>query len=320
MKTTDVAALGELLIDFSGEGNGAQGNPLFEANPGGAPCNVLAMLAKLGRKTAFIGKVGADPLGRMLKKTAAALGIDTACLYEDPEVPTTLAFVHNAPDGERSFSFYRNPGADVMLRSEEVREDVIAGARIFHYGTLSMTHPGVREATERAVALAEKHGLLRSFDPNFRFALWRDEKKLYESAAFGLAHCDILKIADDELCRFTNTEDPDRAVGMLRERYPIRLITVTMGRGGSTAYCRGGRVHVPAFPTVGTVDTTGAGDTFCACVLNGILESGMQNLSEETLRGILRFANAAAAIVTTRKGALTVMPSREEILRLMEKS
>lgn len=139
-RNIDVVALGELLIDFTECGENIQGNLILEANPGGAPCNLLAQLTKLGNKTAFIGKVGNDRLGKILIARVSELGIDTTSLYQDKEVHTTLAFVHTLPDGDRDFTFYRNPGADMMLTEEEIPEGVINNARIFHFGTLSMTH------------------------------------------------------------------------------------------------------------------------------------------------------------------------------------
>ncbi|MBR7070992.1 MAG: carbohydrate kinase [Clostridia bacterium] len=316
-KSFDVIALGELLVDFSGAGRSAQDNMLFEANPGGAPCNVLAMLAKLGKKTAFIGKVGQDFLGNMLKDKVQSLGIDTTCLYADNSVPTTLAFIHNAPDGEREFSFYREPGADTMLCEQEISEEMIAGSKIFHYGTLSMTHSSAAAATERAVALAQKHGLLLSFDPNLRFNLWQNEDVLAQAVSFGLTHCDILKISADELCWFTKESDLQTAVKRLRAQYAISLIVVTDGKNGSDAYYQDIAVHTEAFLRTDTVDTTGAGDTFCGCLLNGILENGGSDLNRERLTKMMRFASAASALITTKKGALCVMPDGDAIRKLL---
>ena len=316
MKTIDVTALGELLIDFTDSGLSPQGNPLMEANPGGAPCNVLAMLAKLGRKTAFIGKVGNDLFGRQLRQAVEAVGIDTRNLLMDDEVHTTLAFVHKKPDGDRDFSFYRDPGADIMLRAEEVDERLIADSRIFHFGSLSLTHPAVREATHRAVALAKEHGCLISFDPNLREPLWRTLDEAREQIAWGLGQCDVLKISDNEIRWFTGVEDFDEAVRALRRDYDIPLILLSKGPDGSSAYCGGKRVDASPFLMENTIETTGAGDTFCACILNGVLEHGPEP-DEEKLSAMLRFANAAAALVTTRKGALRVMPAREEVEALI---
>lgn len=187
MKNFDVVALGELLIDFTENGKSAQGNMTYEANPGGAPCNVLAMLNKAGRKTAFIGKVGQDLFGNKLKATLDEVGIDTSNLIIDEDARTTLAFVETFPDGDRDFSFYRNPGADMMLRKEDLHEDLIRDAKIFHYGTLSMTHDGVREATKKAIDIAKESGAILSFDPNLRPPLWKTLDDAKEQVAYGLS-------------------------------------------------------------------------------------------------------------------------------------
>ncbi|MBP5253917.1 MAG: carbohydrate kinase [Lachnospiraceae bacterium] len=316
----DVVALGELLIDFTEAGTGPQGNPLWEANPGGAPCNVLAMLAKLGHRTAFIGKVGQDVYGEQLRNAAAEAGICTDALLTDPDVHTTLAVVHRRADGDRDFSFYRNPGADMMLRKDEVPPELLSDTRIFHFGTLSMTHRGVRGATKAAVRMARKAGALLSFDPNLRPPLWASPEDARTCIDWGLQHCDILKISDGELFFMTGETDFDCGAAMLQERYPkIRLMNVTAGPDGSHCYYGTDQVFVPAFRLGGTVDTTGAGDTFCACVLHHVLASGLEHLlMEDRVREMLRFANAAAYLVTTKKGALRSMPDRAEIERILE--
>ena len=320
MKTTDVTALGELLIDFTQNGTSEQGNSLFEANPGGAPCNVLAMLSKLGHKTAFIGKVGKDSFGKQLKKVLAEVGIDATYLYMDDEIHTTLALVHTFADGDRDFSFYRNPGADMMLTEEEIPEDLIRDSKIFHFGTLSMTHEGVRNATKKALDIAKKSGCIISFDPNLRPPLWDSLETAKEQVLYGLNYCDILKISDNEIQWLTGEEDYTLGVQWILERYQIPLILVSMGREGSRAYYKGEMVEVSAFLQKNTIDTTGAGDTFGGCILHFICEYGLENLTKEQLKEMLCFANTAAAIVTTRKGALGVMPTKEEIENLMKLS
>lgn len=317
MKTYDVTALGELLIDFTENGISTQGNPVLEANPGGAPCNVLAMLNNLGKKTAFIGKVGKDAFGEMLAREVENSGTDIRNLVFDETVHTTLAFVHTKPDGDRDFSFYRNPGADMMLRREEVMEDVIKNSRIFHFGTLSSTHEGVREATRHAIDVAKQNGLLVSFDPNLREPLWASLDDAKEEIAYGLSKCDILKISDNEVEFMTGTDDYEKGAAIIRERYGIPLMFVTLGREGSRAYYKDLAVEVPPFLQEHTIETTGAGDTFEACALNYVLEHGMENLSAEDLTNLLTFANAGASIITTRRGALRVMPHAEEIQQLI---
>ena len=316
-KTFDVTALGELLIDFTENGNSSQGNPLMEANPGGAPCNVLAMLERLGKKTAFIGKVGKDMFGTQLKTAVEEVGIDTRNLIMDENCHTTLAFVHTYPDGDRDFSFYRNPGADMMLTEEEIPEELILETRIFHFGTLSMTHEKVRRATKKAVAIAKQAGAIISFDPNIREPLWNSMDEAREQVLYGLGQCHILKISDNEIQWLTGKNDYTEAVKWIREKYDIPLILVSMGKEGSRAYYQDRMVEKAPFINENTIETTGAGDTFCACVLHYICKHGLENLTEKNLKEMLTYANAAASIITTRKGALRVMPRPEEIEALI---
>lgn len=314
MKKFDVTALGELLVDFTENGISAQGNTLLEANPGGAPCNVLAMLKNLGKKTAFIGKIGNDALGKMLKKTVEDQGICIDNLVEDEEIHTTLAFVHSDKDGDRSFSFYRNPGADLMLQWEEINVDFLVNTKIFHFGTLSMTEEEIKNVTKKAVQKAKENGVLISFDPNFRPPLWKDMEDARQQMWYGIGQCDILKISDDEILFLTGTKDIDEGIARIREKSHAKLICATMGKNGSKVYYKGKTVFGRPFLRKDTIEATGAGDTFMACVLNTVLEKGLEQLTQESLTEMLLFANAASSIITTRKGALKVMPQRQEIL------
>ena len=311
-KRFDVAALGELLIDFTESGLSPQGNPLLEANPGGAPCNVLAMLKKLGKSCAFIGKVGEDRFGYELKDVVSEAGICTDGLLFDKNARTTLAFVKTAPNGDRSFSFYRNPGADMMLTEEELPMDIIRNCRIFHFGTLSMTHPGVREATKKAVSAAKEAGALISFDPNLRPMLWDDAEVMKEQVLYGLSVCDILKIADNEIEFLTGSQE-NEGIEQLKKLAPhCKIMNVTYGAKGSLNAGPEGTVFVPAVSLGGTIETTGAGDTFCACIINYVLEHGTE-LTWDQRTKMLKYANAAAYIVTTKKGAIRSMPDPAEV-------
>ena len=312
-KNYDVTALGELLIDFTENGVSGQGNPMFEANPGGAPCNVLAMLARLGYRTAFIGKVGRDCFGDQLRSAIEEAGISMEHLLTDQEIHTTLAIVHTFPDGDRDFSFYRNPGADMMLTEDEIPEDTIRNSRIFHFGTLSMTHEGVRAATRKAVHIAEQSGCILSFDPNLRPPLWNSLEEAKEQTLWGLEHCHILKISDNEITWLTGKEDYTEGARWIYSRYHIPLILVSMGKEGSRAYYGDIMAEAAPFLRADTVESTGAGDTFCGCMLSGVLEKGLEGLTQEDLREMLTFANSAASVITTRRGALKVMPDRDEI-------
>ncbi|MBQ6995801.1 MAG: carbohydrate kinase [Lachnospiraceae bacterium] len=318
-KKYDVVALGELLIDFTENGISTQGNSVFEANPGGAPCNVLAMLQKLGHGTAFLGKVGDDIFGHRLCNVLDEVGIDRSGLIIDREVRTTLAFVETKPDGDRDFSFYRNPGADMMLREEELQEDLLKEARIFHFGTLSMTHDPVRLATKKAIKIAKEAGAILSFDPNLREPLWDFLEDAKECVREGLSVCDILKISDNEIQWFTGKEDYTEGVRMIQEEYKIPFILLSMGKEGSRAYYKDRIVEVKPFLQENTIETTGAGDTFGGACLHYILEHGLSDLQEEQLKEMLTFANAAASIITTRRGALRVMPTQIEIEQLVQR-
>ena len=245
----DVVALGELLIDFTENGVSNQGNGLFEACPGGAPCNVLAMLRKTGKSCAFVGKVGDDMFGKLLRDTIEEAGINADNLIMDAYIPTTLAFVKTFANGDRDFSFYRKPGADMMLTAEELPPEIIENAKIFHFGTLSMTHPGIRAATVKAIELAKQGSALISFDPNLRPPLWDDLEEARKQIAWGLGKCDILKIADNELLFMTGEKDFVKGAAILHAQYPnIKVLNVTAGADGSYSFDgatdRGRRVEV----------------------------------------------------------------------------
>lgn len=319
-KKYDVVALGELLIDFTENGVSSQENKIYEANPGGAPCNVLAMLTKLKKKTAFIGKVGDDQFGYVLKNALDEISINSDNLIFDKEVHTTLAFVHTLADGDRDFSFYRKPGADMMLKEEEVSEELIKSSKVFHFGTLSLTDECAKKATKKAIRIAKDNNLIISFDPNLREPLWDSLEDAREQIVFGLTQCDVLKISEEELEFVTGIKDIYEAVQVLKNKYKITLILVTRGKNGSVAFYKDLHVEKPAFIQKNTVEATGAGDTFCACAINYVLENGLDNLKEADLEELLIFANAAAALITTKKGALRVMPGQREVLELIKNS
>lgn len=316
-KKYDVVALGELLIDFTQNDISFQGNKLYEANPGGAPCNVLAMLTKLGNKTAFIGKVGNDQFGYTLKAALDEVNINCDNLIFDNEVHTTLAFVHTFKNGDRDFSFYRKPGADMMLKVEDINEDLIKNSKVFHFGSLSLTDENIREATKKAICIAKENNLIITFDPNLRVPLWKSLENAKKQILFGMTKCDILKISEEELEFVTGINNIYEAVEKLRSQYMIQLILVTIGEGGSIAFYKNIQVKRHAFIQEKTIETTGAGDTFFACIINYVLEYGLDKLSESSLADMLTFANAAASLITTKKGALRVMPEKQEVLNFL---
>ena len=320
-KTIDVVALGELLIDMTNNGKSANDNDMFEANPGGAPCNVLAMLKRHGHNVSFIGKVGNDMFGRKLKATLEEVGIGTTNLLMDNEVHTTLAFVETFPDGDRDFSFYRNPGADMMLTKDEIDVDLIRNTKVFHFGTLSMTHENPRKATLFALEEAKKAGAIVTFDPNLREPLWNSLDEAKEQILAGMKYCDYLKISDNEITWLTGEEDYTAGVNKIREQFDIPFITVSMGKDGSRAYYKQGdkefMVEVKPFLSDETIETTGAGDTFCGNVIHFLLKYGIDGLDEEKVIEMLTYANAGASLITRVKGALRVMPQLDDIDKLV---
>ena len=319
MSGFDLVTFGEVLIDFTNNGYSKQGNVLFEANPGGSVTNAAAMAAKLGRSCAYIGKVGNDFLGRLLENALRECGINTDNLGFHDEIPTTLAFVHTKEGGDRDFSFYRKPGADIMLRKEDIPAEVIRNAGFLHYASLSMTDDELFEATQFAVKLAQESGVPISFDPNYRPPLWSLPENARERMWYGVGHCDLLKISDDEIEFLTGISDIDRGIKAIKERSEAKLICATLGARGSIGYYKDLRVEAPPFILPDTIETTGAGDTFTGCMIDALLTYGFSNLNEEILMDRLLFANAAAALITTKKGALRLMPGREEIESLVNK-
>jgi len=310
----DVTALGELLIDFTPAGLSAAHHPLFEQNPGGAPANVLACLARLGQKTAFIGKVGADQFGFSLKTVLEQAGINTKGLIQTEACHTTLAFVHLNKQGDRSFSFYRNPGADLLLETSEIPFDLIDDCRIFHFGSVSMTADPARAATLAAVRHAKEGGRLISYDPNLRLMLWPSPNQAREVIHSAMPWVDILKISDEELLFLTGEQDLARGATSLLDQYALQLVLITLGAKGAYARTQNAEARQPAYD-VRTIDTTGAGDAFTGSFLYRLLQSGLSPtaLSEDDLQLFLAFANAAGSLATTRAGAIPAMPTLKEI-------
>lgn len=313
-KVYDVIALGELLIDFTPAGKSETGEVQFEQNPGGAPANVLTALAKLGRNTSFIGKVGNDQFGHYLNSVLQKNNINTKGIVFTDDVNTTLAFVHLDDQGDRSFSFYRNPGADMMLHEREIDLEMIANSRIFHFGSISMTHEPSASATLKAVAFAKENGLLISYDPNLRMNLWSDLNHAKNMIEMGLKYADILKISEEELEFITGTNDLNKGSEYIFRHFDTKLIFVTLGSkgcfyrlGNETGNCCGYEIE--------PIDTTGAGDAFLAGVLYQIIEKKrvITELSLKDVEQMVSFANAVGAFATTKKGAIPAMPTLEEI-------
>lgn len=310
----DVVAIGELLIDFTPAGVGSNGAKLFARNPGGAPANVLAASSRLGSKTAFIGKVGNDDFGRFLKSTLDGIGIDTHDLVMTDEVHTTLAFVHLDPSGDRSFSFYRKPGADVLLREDELDVDLLRHTGILHFGSLSLTDEPSRTATVKAVRTAKDAGAIISYDPNYRAPLWDSTEEAIRQMKAGLAYADIVKLSKEELTLLTGETDLGAGARAI-QKCGVSLVLVTLGKKG--AYYRlGEHSNVLSTYDVDTIDTNGAGDAFTGAVhycLKGKSVEEIRSLSIAELEDILDYANAVGSLVTSKSGAIPAMPFQEDV-------
>lgn len=308
----DITAIGEILIDLTQSGLTEQGIPRFDANPGGAPANLAVAASRLGAKTAFVGRVGNDSYGDFLRATLEKNGVDVSGLSVDPLQHTTLAIVALDERGERSFSFYRDPSADVNLRFEDIPAALLRESKVVHFGSVSLTAEPSRSATLEAVRAARAAGRLISYDPNYRASLWPDEKTAVERMLESLPLVDILKVSDEELPLLTGTADLEAGSAILSAR-GIRLVLVTLGAEG--VFYRWGEKtgRLPGLKvTVG--DTNGAGDTFFGAALSRLVKlESLAELDEERLRGILSFANKAAAITTSRHGAIPAMPTLEEV-------
>ena len=312
----DVVALGELLIDFAQQSVDGSGYPTMAAHPGGAPGNFLAALNKYGARTAFLGKVGEDTFGRLLLNTLRQAGIETRGIVADPSVFTTLAFV-TFKEGDRSFSFARKPGADTMLRFEELDLSLIDQTKVFHFGSLSLTGEPVRETTRRAVAYARQRGKLITFDPNLRPPLWDSAEQAREEILWGLDQAHVVKISDEEVS-FLWDCSPEEGARRLLDDHGVRLAMVTLGPKGCLLVNRRGRASAPS-PKVTVTDTTGAGDIFGGSAVSRLLKLGKspEELEEAELAAIARFAATAASLSTERPGGIPSIPDEAEVLARM---
>ena len=309
----DVTALGEVLIDFTPCGVSEAGMALFEQNPGGAPANVLAAVSNLGQKPAFIGKVGDDMHGALLKDTLDRIGVDTSGMVVDPNYFTTLAFV-SLKNGERSFSFARKPGADTQLTSEEINLDVVRNTKIFHCGSLSLTDEPARSATFFAVKEAKEAGAVISYDPNYRALLWKSEEEAVKHMRSMIPYADIMKISDEETVLLSGKSDPKEAAEV-RLNQGVDCVIVTLGKDGALLKTKQVEVQVKGKDRK-PVDTTGAGDSFWGGILSRLALNNVKpaDLSEAQAEEYLKFANAVAGLCVEKRGAIPAMPTLEQVM------
>lgn len=317
MKQYDVVAVGESLMDFVSVKGGSKGSILMEGNAGGAPANVLAMLCKLGRTASFIGKVGQDAFGDYLKKCIAESGVDTGAMVSGEE-PTTLAMVTLDETGNRSFAFYRNQTADVMLYPHEIDMELVKSARIFHFGSVSLAGEPAANATMQAAKAARQAGAIISFDPNYRSFLWKRSDDAVKAILPCLELADYVKLSDEEALLLTGEQHFEKAAQRLEKQYKFRFLAVTLGAKGCIGITPTAQIQLPAF-AVKTVDTTGAGDAFWGAALHQLLSVQTKDIDSETLKNIVEFANAAGSLATTGYGAIPSQPSEDEIRTCINK-
>lgn len=314
----DVTAIGELLIDFTPAGLSEEGNELYERNPGGAPANLLAVLAKLGKKVAFMGMVGEDAFGKYLRETLVEAGIHSEGLLTTEVSNTTLAFVHLKKDGDRSFSFYRSPGADTLLEQNDVDLERMKASRLFHFGAVSLSKNPSRETNLYAATVAKNSGLIVSYDPNYRPLLWSNEQEAKIIMLQGLELADIVKLSEEELAILSGCLSVEEGTKFLAREYSIPMIFVTLGEKGCYYCINNMQGFVKGFK-VKAIDTTGAGDAFFAGILNKMLENNMDIYIGDRgkIEDMIRFANALGALTTTKHGGIPSIPEYEEIMDLL---
>ncbi len=318
----DVVSVGELLIDFV-EASHAGRSVLFEQYPGGAPANVAVTLARLGRRSAFVGKVGSDQFGDFLRRELKENHVDVTGLVTAKEFNTTLAFVHLDGAGERSFTFYRKPGADMMLTSEDIDYDIVRQSTLFHFGGVSLTRDPARSTILKLDQFSRAHHKMVSFDPNLRLSLWKSEEEAREVIHRGACHANLIKISSEELFFMTGTHEVYEGSRILNERYHARLILVTLGQDGCfyrTAHDTTG--IIPSFE-VKAMDTTGAGDAFLGGFLASLLDKNptvgpdFDVSSVSTLESMIRRANAVGALTTKAKGSMSAIPFPDVVRTFM---
>ena len=310
---TDITTIGEVLIDLTQSGWTEQGIPRFDANPGGAPANLAVAASRLGARTAFIGRVGRDSFGDYLRRCLAENGVDVSGLSVDEKERTTLAVVALDEKGERTFSFYRDPSADVNLSMAHVPLERLGSTKVLHFGSVSLTAEPARTATLEAARTAKASGAWVSYDPNYRASLWSDEETAIRTMLGPLPLVDILKVSDEELPLLTGIADPAEGSARLVEQ-GVQLVLVTLGAHGAFYRFDGHTGHVPGVPCV-VGDTNGSGDTFFGAALSQLMKlDSLDQLTVPELRRILAFANKAASITTSRHGAIPAMPTLEEVL------
>lgn len=315
-----VVCMGEVLIDFVALENGVTVGEAsgFQKAPGGAPANVAVAIKRLGLDSAFITQVGDDPFGHYLAGVLEHEGIDISGIRYSTEARTMLAFVSLAGNGERSFNFYRHPSADMLLKPEDIARDVIEQSDLFHFGSITLISSPAKEATLSAAQYAREQGKLIAYDPNLRLALWDSEDSARHGMRTGLAYANIVKISDEEA--YLVLEEGEKVDDLFQKFPQLELIMLTRGEDGCTLYLKDGSTHSHPGYKVNAVDTTGAGDTFMAGIIVGVLEQldESHDFTQLDFDSILKLANAGGAMATIGRGAIPSIPTRAELDAFLE--
>ena len=316
----DITTFGEILIDFTSQGENEDGQMLYARNPGGAPANVAVSAARLGAHTAFLGKAGQDMHGTFLKEVLRKENVNTDGMLLDKKYFTTLAFVQVKANGERSFSFARKPGADTKIQKEEINIDILDNTKIFHVGSLSLTDQPARDTTFYAVRRAKAKGSIISYDPNYRASLWSSEEAAIQGMRSLVPYVDLMKLSDEETMLLTGCKDVEQAAERLY-RQGVKVVAITLGGDGAYLYSRDGGIKVPGFAVSHVEDTNGAGDSFWGGFLYKISTSSkkLEELTKEELKEYARFGNAVASLCVEKKGAIPAMPTLAEVEKRMVK-
>ena len=311
----DVVAMGELLIDFTCVSKDGEGYPTMAAHPGGAPANFLAALAKFGTSAALLGKVGNDAFGKLLIGTLDQAGIGTSGIIMADDVFTTLAFVTLDETGNREFSFSRKPGADTCLSYDELNMELIDNAKVFHFGTLSLTDEPARTTTYKAVAYAKNAGKLITYDPNLRKPLWKDLEEAKKQLIWGMTMADVVKISDEEV-EFLWGLGVEEGADYILKNFGVKLVFVTCGADGCYFKNAVASGKVPSLSNIKVVDTTGAGDIFGGSAVYKLLQTGKapETLNEAELREVVTFACTSAGLSTTKPGGISSVHEYQQIL------
>lgn len=315
MEKKGICAAGELLIDFTPCGTSSQGQLLYARNPGGAPANVLAMAAKLGVKARLCAVVGSDNFGTFLIESMLAAGIDTRFISRTARARTTLAFVDLDERNDRSFTFYRKPGADILLTDAGIPDEAMEGCGVYHFSGVSLTDEPARGAVLRAARRAKEMGLLVSFDPNYRPFLWPQAAQARQAFEEGMRCADIIKVSEEEVAFLLGQENAAQGAAELAKQYDA-LVLASCGACGALAANPSGLLGRAEALPVTVADTTGAGDAFLGTILAALAgkeRAALHSMTEQEAVELLHLGCMAGSLTASKLGAIPALPEKEEL-------